>query len=131
MIITLFFVALIVSGIVVFEYEEHEYGMGFNMYTINSCMIGAIGLFTCIIFIMYAHVGVDNQVEVNRIQRESIERRYDTLTSQCEDMSDISVLQDIAEWNMNATKYRYWCNQPMTSWFYSKKVAQSLELIDK
>ena len=125
MIITLFFVALIISGIVVFVIDE------WNSYTPFACVTGGIGLLVCSILIMCAHVGVDNQLEVNRIQREGIERRYDVLQSQCEDMSDISVLQDITEWNMDATRYRYWCNNPMTSWFYSEKIAQSLEPIDK
>lgn len=132
MIITLFFVALIISGIAVYIYEEREYGDGlFNLYTCSSCMIGTIGLLTCIIVIIIAHTGVDNNIEINRIRRESIEQRYDALQSQCEDISDISVLQDIADWNIDVTNTRYWSNHPMTSWFYSKREVQSLELIDK
>ena len=130
MIITLFFIALIISGIAVFCYEYHEYCSGDNVYTYLSCFIGSIGLFICITFIICAHVGVDNSIEVYRIRKESIEQRYDTMTSQYEDISDISVLQEVEEWNVDVTRYKYWCNHPMTSWFFSKDVAKSLELID-
>ena len=131
MIITLFFVVLFISGIIVYIHEDHEYGDGFNLYTCSSCMIGTIGLLVCIIVIIITHTGVDNNIEINRIRRESIEQRYDAIQSQYEDISDVSVLNDIAEWNMDVTNARYWSNHPMTSWFYSKKEVQSLELIDK
>lgn len=130
MIITLFFVALIISGISVFCYEEHTYCWGDNPYTYISCLFGTIGLFICILFIIFAHVGVDNSIEVYRIQKESIEQRYDAMVSQYEDISDISVLQEVEEYNVDVTRYKYWCNHPMTSWFFSKDVAKSLELID-
>ena len=130
MIITLFFLALIISGIAVFYYEDHEYCDGVNLYSVISCFFGAIGLFICIAFIISAHVGVDNSIEVYRIQKESIEQRYDAMASQYEDISDISVLQEVEKWNIDVTKYKYWCSHPVTNWFYSKKIAQSLELID-
>lgn len=131
MIITLFFVALIISGFAVFGYFEHKYYVGDNMYTYISCLIGSICLLVCIVFIISAHVGVDNQIEVNRIRKESIEKKYEVVISQYEDISTVSVLQEIADWNKDVTIYKYWCNHPMTSWFFSKKIAQSLDLIDK
>lgn len=131
MIITLFFVALIISGIVVFFVcGDYKYCFCFNPYTVLSCLLGTIGLFICIMFIISAHVGVDNSIEVYRIRKESIEQRYDTIVSQYEDISDIYVLQEVEEWNIYVTRYKYWCNQPMTSWFFSKDFAKSLELID-
>lgn len=130
MIITLFFVALIISGIAVFCYENHEYCCGDNPYTYISCLLGTIGLFICILFIIYAHVGVDNSIEVYRIQKESIEQRYDSISSNYEDISYVSVLQEVEKWNIDVTRYKYWCNNPLTSCFFSKDVAQSLELID-
>ena len=75
MIITLFFVALIISGIAVFCYENHEYCCGNNAYTCISCVLGSICLFICILLIIFAHVGIDNSIEVYRIQKESIEQR--------------------------------------------------------
>ena len=131
MIITLFFVALIISGIAVFGYFEHEYYVGDNLYTLISGLIGSIGLFICIVFIISAHVGVDNQIEVNRIRKESIEKRYEAVVSEYEDISDVSVLHEVEDWNKDVTIYKYWCNHPMTNWFFSKKLAQSLDLIDK
>ena len=130
MIITLFFVALIISGIAVFAYEEYRYGYGYNLYTFCASFIGSICLLTCIILILLAHVGVDNQIEVAKIHRAGIEQRYDAINSQCEDISKVTVLQEVEEWNRKVTVDRYWCNHPMTSWFFSKEYVNSLELID-
>lgn len=130
MIITLFFVALIVSGIVICAYEEHVYGYGLNGYTLLADTYGVIGLFICFIFIMYAHVGVENSIEIAQIRRAGIEQRYEAINSQYEDISKVTVLQEVEEWNKEVTSDRYWCDNPMTSWFFSKKYVQSLELID-
>lgn len=130
MIITLFCVALIISAIVVFVYLEHEYCYGINLYTYFAGIFGSIGLVFCIILILLAHVGIDNQIEVAKIKKESIEQRYNILNSECEDISDVSVLQEVEKWNTNVVSSRYWCNHPMTNWFYSKDFVNSLELID-
>ena len=130
MIITLFCVALIISGIAVFAYEEYQYGDGINLYTFFAGFFGSVGLVVCIILILLAHAGVDNQIEVAKIQKESIEQRYDILNSEFENISDVSVLQEVEEWNTKVTSDRYWCNHPMTSWFFSKEYVNSLELID-
>lgn len=130
MIITLFFVALIISAIAVFVYLEHEYYDGFNLYTCYAGIFGCIGLLVCIILILCAHVGVDNQIEVAQIHRAGIEHRYEATNSQYEDIAKATVLKEIEEWNTEVTADRYWCNHPMTSWFYSKDFVKSLELID-
>ena len=130
MIITLFFVALIISGIAVFAYEKYQYDYGFNLYTCYTSFIGSICLFICILIIMFAHVGVDNQIDVGQIHRAGIEQRYDAINSQYEDISKVTVLQEVEEWNRKVTFDRYWCNRPMTSWFFSKEYVNSLELID-
>ena len=47
-----------------------------------------------------------------------------------EDVSKSDVIKDISEWNKKVYSCKHWANNPWTSWFYSKRVADSLEMIE-
>lgn len=108
------------------DYEKEILcGLGFFLTIVGVIM--ALGMACAIIC---AHVGVDAAIEKNRIEYESLCQRYEIVTSEYEDVSKSDVIKDIAEWNKGVYRYKYWANNPWTSWFYSKRVADSLEMIE-
>ena len=91
---------------------------------------GLIG-FTMLCFIIIAHIGVDAQIEKNRIEYESLCERQEVAMSEYEDVSKSDVIKDIAEWNKIVYSRKHWAYNPWTSWFYSKRVVDELEMIDR
>lgn len=128
MILTILMVVITVIGIVMLrksEYDGIAYWLGL-LFAVSGVVM-AVGMTICIIC---AHVGVDAVIEKNRIEYESLCQRYEIITSEYEDVSKSDVIKDIAEWNKEIYSYKYWANNPWTSWFYSKRVADSVEMID-
>lgn len=91
---------------------------------------GLIG-FIMTIFIIGAHVGVDAQIEENRIEYESLCERRDVAMSEYEDVSKSDVINDIAEWNKMVYSSKHWAYNPWTNWFYSRRVVDELEMIER
>ena len=92
---------------------------------------GGLIAFTMAIGIICAHVGVDATIEENRIEYESLCERYEIVTSEYEDVSRSDVIKDIAEWNKKVYSVKHWAYNPWTSWFYSKRVADELQMIER
>lgn len=90
---------------------------------------GVVVLVVMICIMIIAHVGVDTTIEKNRIKHDSLCERYEIITSEYEDVSRSDIIKDIAEWNMYVYAYKYWAYNPWTNWFYSKRVADELEMI--
>ena len=90
---------------------------------------GMIALVIMICLMINAHVGVDTTIERNRIKYDSLCERYEIITSEYEDVSRSDIIKDIAEWNMSVYSYKYWAYNPWTNWFYSRRVADELEMI--
>lgn len=107
------------------KYKGIVYAIGL-LFTVCGGLIAFI-MAVCIII---AHVGVDAQIEENRIEYESLCQRYEIVTSEYEDVSKSDVIKDIAEWNKNVYSEKHWANNPWTSWFYSKRVADNLKMIE-
>lgn len=100
-------------------------------------MIGGIcfgvGCVVAVIFMMMIiseHVGVSATIAENQIEYESLCERQELISSEYEDVSKSDVIKDIAEWNKEAYSYKHWANNPWTSWFYSKKIADSMKMIE-
>lgn len=93
----------------------------------------AIGLLAAIVMalvIMFAHCGVGATIEQNRIEYESLCNRVEVISSDYEDVSKSEVIKDVAEWNKRVYVYKYWAYNPLTSWFYSRRIADELEMIE-
>lgn len=128
MILTIIALIVTVVGIVMLnKINEWEAVYGFEFLFTMGC---GFMTFIMVICIICAHVGVDAQIEKNRIDYESLCQRYEIVTSEYEDVSKSDVIKDIAEWNKDVYSYKHWANNPWTSWFYSKRVADSVEMID-
>lgn len=108
------------------RYEEVAYWIG-ALFTIG----GGVIAFIMAICIICAHVGVDATIEENRIEYESLCERYEIVTSEYEDVSRSDVIKDIAEWNKRVYSEKHWAYNPWTSWFYSKRVADELQMIER
>jgi len=91
---------------------------------------GIIG-FAMLCIIIIAHVGVDAQIEENRIEYNALCQRYEIITSEYEDVSKSDVIKDIAEWNKIVYSTKHWAYNPWTNWFYSKRVADDLKMIER
>lgn len=107
------------------KYNDFIFGTGL-IFTILSGFI----VFTMVIWIIGEHVGVNAKIEQNRIEYESLCKRYEMVTSEYEDVSKSDVIKDIAEWNKKVYSYKYWAYNPWTNCFFSKKFADSMELIE-
>lgn len=125
-IITLLAIAIGVTMIRKDEYEGIVYGEGL---LVTIC--GGLIAFIMAIFIICAHVGVDAVIEENRIEYESLCQRYEIVTSEYEDVSKSDVIKDIAEWNKKVYGYKHWAYNPWTNWFYSKRVADDMKMIER
>lgn len=129
MILTIITVIVIAVGVILLRKaecdEEVLFGLGL-LFTIGGGLIA----FIMAICIVCAHVGVDAVIEENRIEYKSLCQRYEIVTSEYEDVSKSDVIKDIAEWNKDVYSYKHWANNPWTSWFYSKRVADSVEMIE-
>ena len=130
MILTIITVIAIVVGVILLCKDEYEEGVFFGLgllFTVGSGLIA----FLMAICIIIAHVEVDATIEENRIEYESLCERYEIVTSEYEDVSKSDVIKDIAEWNKDVYSYKHWAYNPWTNWFYSKRIADELKMIER
>ena len=129
MILTIIVVIAIAVGVLLLLKDEYGVGaiFGLGIYLTFGGILMAFIMALCIII---AHVGIDATIERNRIKYESLCQRYEIVTSEYEDVSKSDVIKDIAEWNMDVYGYKHWANNPWTSWFYSKRVADDMKMIE-
>lgn len=128
MILTIITLAVFIIGILLVEHSKNEIivGVGFLLF---AC--GALAGFIMICIIMIAHIGVDAQIEKNRIEYEALCERLEIVNSNYEDVSKSDAIKDVADWNKNVYSYKHWTYNPWTNWFYSKRVADELEMIER
>lgn len=107
------------------KYESIVYGVGL-LFTV----CGGFVTFIMAVCIIIAHIGVDATIEENRIEYESLCQRYEIVTSEYEDVSKSDVIKDIAEWNKKVYSTKHWAYNPWTNWFYSKRIADELKMIE-
>ena len=128
MILFIITLAVAIIGILLFYHAKSEEmeGVGCLLFVCG----GLLG-FIMLCFIIIAHIGVGAQIEENRIEYESLCERQEIVNSDYEDMSKSDVIKDIAEWNKMVYSSKHWAYNPWTSWFYSRKVVDELEMIER
>lgn len=129
MILTIIAVIATVVGVALLRKAKYWDGVLFWLGLLLS-FCGGLMAFITGICIICANVGVDALIEENRIEYEALCERQETINSEYEDVSKSDVIKDIAEWNKDVYSYKHWANNPWTSWFYSKRVADSVEMIE-
>ena len=129
MILIIITMIAIAVGVVLLCKDEYDEGILFGLGLLLT-LGGGIAAVAMASIIICNHVGVNAVIEKNRIEYESLCQRYEIVTSEYEDVSKSDVIKDIAEWNKNVYSYKYWANSSWTSWFYSKRIADSIEMIE-
>lgn len=130
MILTIIVVLMISAGVWMVRKDEYEEGVLFGLGLLFTVGGGLMAFFMAICIIS-AHVGVDATIEENRIEYESLCERQEIINSEYEDVSKSDVIKDIAEWNKDVYNYKHWAYNPWTNWFYSKRVADDLKMIER
>lgn len=130
MFLTIIIMIVVAVGVTLLRKDEYEDGILFGLGLLFTVGGGLIA-FIMAICIICAHVGVDAQIEENRIEYESLCQRYEIVTSEYEDVSKSDVIKDIAEWNKKVYSTKHWAYNPWTSWFYSKRVADNMKMIER
>ena len=127
MILTIITLAVAIVGTLLFYHAKSEILdiVGLLLF-VGGGLIG----FTMLCIIIIAHFGVDAQIEENRIEYNALCQRYEIITSEYEDVSKSDVIKDIAEWNKKVYSTKHWGYNPWTNWFYSKRVADDLKMIE-
>jgi hypothetical protein len=129
MILTIIAMLMIPVGVWMVRKDKYEgivYGIG-----LLSAVCGGLIAFIMAVCIICAHVGVDARIEENRIEYEALCERQEIVESEYEDVSKSDVIKDIAEWNKKVYSTKHWANNPWTNWFYSKRVADELKMIER
>lgn len=129
MILTIIALVATIIGIWIFYKAEYD-GVIMGIGTLLA-VCGGITAVILAFVIFCEHIGVDARIEENRIEYESLCERNEIVASEYEDVSKSDVIKDIAEWNRKVYSYKHWAYNPWTNWFYSKRVADQMEMIER
>ena len=127
----LIIIAILMIPVGVLMVQKDKYESVVYVIGLLFAVCGGLIAFIMAIRIIIAHVGVDAQIEENRIEYEALCERQEIVESEYEDVSKSDVIKDIAEWNKKVYSTKHWANNPWTSWFYSKRVADELKMIER
>lgn len=127
MLLFIFALLAAIIGFIVVALTDNEAAV-----TIGGIFFGVSALvaFFMMLMIITEHVGVSATIAENQIEYESLCERKELISSEYEDVSKSDVIKDIAEWNKDVYSYKHWAYNPWTSWFYSKKIADNMEMIE-
>ena len=92
-------------------------------------MFGSIFFIISIIAIICLHITAPKIIQENKLEYDGLCKRYEVAKSEYEDVSKSDVIADITAWNMEVYNTKYWTDNPWTSWFNPKEVADNLEYI--
>lgn len=128
MILTIITLAVFIIGILLSYHAKNEImeGVGLLFFACGT-LAGVIML----VIIVLAHVGVDAQIEENRIEYEALCERLEIVDSEYEDVSKSDIIKDIAKWNKMVYSSKHWAYNPWTNWFYSTRVVDELEMVER
>lgn len=101
-----------------------------HCFSIILVVIGIIWNIMCYPFIVGSHIMTDKAIYDNNLERASIVKQVECISSEYEDVSKATVIQNVYEWNKKVNDAKYWSTNPWTSWFWNKEVVDSLEYID-
>lgn len=131
MILTLIFLGLFVLGIILMKlYWKTDIVVDIDTIGIALASLFGIASICALTIILIAHTGVDNEIEKNRIEYDSLVARQEIIRSEYEDISKSDVIKDVSEWNRMVQSYKYWGYNPWTNWFYSRRIADELKFIE-
>ena len=136
MIITLIGIILIVLGIICFiiyynstslSWKTEDSILGISIF---SSLIGGIITLVALVYIISAHWAVNKQIYDASMERSSIIKQIEYINTNYEDISKVTVIQNVYEWNKKVHDAQYWSKNPWTNWFYSEDYVDSLYYIE-
>lgn len=93
-------------------------------------------IMACIVILIEIPMIIKSQCVANKaiyeynLERESIIKQVECISSDYEDVSKATVIANVYDWNKEVHNTKYWVKNPWTSWFYSQKFVDSLEYIE-
>lgn len=136
MIITLIGIGLLVLGIICFIIYNNNYSLSYktedfiSIICIFSSFIGGFITLTALIFIISAHCTVNKDIYDASMERACIIKQIESVNTDYEDVSKVTVIQNVYGWNKEVRDAQYWSKNPWTSWFYSEDYVDSLYYIE-
>lgn len=129
MILTIIFLGMILLGIIAIRLNEKYYNDFLDYFGILNIIFGSFCLIISIIVIIVSHIIAPKIIQENKLEYDGLCRRYEIIESEYEDVSKSDVIADITAWNMRVYNTKYWTDNPWTSWFNPKEIADNLEYI--
>lgn len=128
MILTLLSIGLLSLGIVFLIASIRTY-LDVDVLGLTFMSIGTVTTITCLALIITAHIYAPKAIQVNKLEYEGLQKRYEIIKSDYEDVSKSQVIADITDWNARVYNTKYWAENPWTNWFNPKDVADNLDYI--
>lgn len=135
MIITLITIAVFVLGVIGYIFYNRDIIPWKCEEGIELLSLCAIGISSIAILIEFLTI-IGSQCTANKciyeysLERESIVKQVECISSDYEDVSKATVIANVYDWNKKVHNTKYWAKNPWTSWYYSQKFVDSLEYIE-
>ncbi len=98
---------------------------------IATSLFGVIATFICAALIIASHATTEINIAKAEIKYNALSAQVAVINSDYENvLYKTTVIKNVADWNMNVEKEKYWTYNPFTSWFYSPNYTESLKYID-
>ncbi len=135
MIITLITIAVFVLGVIGYIFYNRdiipwEYKEYIELLSLFAVTIAGIAILIELPIIIGSHCTVNKEIYEYNLERESIVKQVECISSDYEDVSKATVIANVYGWNKEVHNTKYWAKNPWTSWFYSQKFVDSLEYIE-
>lgn len=131
MIITLIAIGMFILGVILAKIPFISWmGEWQTNLEIVFKFFGALVGSIAILFIIFSHVLVKHEIELDNLQYESLIKSVEIVESEYEDVSKIELIKEVYEWNRWVKLMQLFGKSPWTNWFYSQKVIDNLKLID-
>lgn len=127
MIITCLFIVMVILGFILIK--KSYITENSDIVGVSIIVIGLFSLIISLIIIIAAHTTANSIIQQNKIEYEGLCKRYEIIKSDYEDVSKSDVIRDITGWNIEVYKTKYWSENPWTSWFNPRKIADNLHYI--
>lgn len=101
-----------------------------ELLSLLAVAIAGIAILIEIPNIIFQHCAVNKKIYEYNLERESIVKQVECISSDYEDVSKATVIANVYDWNKEVYNMKYWAKSPWTSWFYSQKFVNSLEYIE-
>lgn len=135
MFITLITIVVLALGVIgcILSYQDiipRKYDEPIAFWSAVAVCLAGIVMFIEIAIIVDAHCTVNKYIYEYSLERESIVKQIEYISSDYEDVSKTTVIAKVYDWNKEVHNTKYWTENPWTSWFWSQKFADSLEYIE-